>query len=237
MADTATLTGTNTPTLPGKFSDYTSALYQSLIKQSPKVNYTPRSEAQLRDNFEKIYSSGYNTSVNNRKEQTKQNKAAIDADAAARGMGSSTWVTDAKIRQANNQARDIASLTANKDSTVAQQLSSALANQEANKLTADQFNASQQASALSNALSVVSSMYDKFKAEEAATGGGDGGSGGYDYDGSGNYIPLAQYAGKGGWGNIAYNKQQGIGSFSSSNKPKSGQTVDNSYNPTTKTRK
>lgn len=235
MADTATLTGTNTPTLPGKFSDYTSALYQSLIKQSPKVNYTPRSEAQLRDNFEKIYSSGYNTSVNNRKEQTKQNKAAIDADAAARGMGSSTWVTDAKIRQANNQARDIASLTANKDSTVAQQLSSALANQEANKLTADQFNASQQASALSNALSVVSSMYEKFKAEEAPTGGG---SGGYDgSDGSENYIPLAQYAGKGGWGNIAYNKQQGIGSFSSSNKPKSGQTVDNSYNPTTKTRK
>lgn len=232
MADTATLTGTNTPTLPGKFSDYTSALYQSLIKQSPKVNYTPRSEAQLRDNFEKIYSSGYNTSVNNRKEQTKQNKAAIDADAAARGMGSSTWVTDAKIRQANNQARDIASLTANKDSTVAQQLSSALANQEANKLTADQFNASQQASALSNALSVVSSMYGKFKAEEAATGGGHGG-----YDGSGNYIPLAQYAGKGGWGNIAYNKQQGIGSFSSSNKPKSGQTVDGSYNPTTKTKK
>ena len=232
MADTATLTGPSTPTLPGKFPDYTSALYQSLIKQSPKVNYTPRSEAQLRDNFEKIYSSGYNTSVNNRKEQTKQNKAAIDADAAARGMGSSTWVTDAKIRQANNQARDIASLTANKDSTVAQQLSSALANQEANKLTADQFNASQQASALSNALSVVSSMYDKFKAEEAATGGGRGG-----YDGSGNYIPLAQYAGKGGWGNIAYNKQQGIGSFSSSNKPKSGQTVDGSYNPTTQTRK
>ena len=41
---------------------------------------------------------------------TKKQKAAIDVDAASRGMGTSTWVTDAKNRLMNAEAADIAGM-------------------------------------------------------------------------------------------------------------------------------
>ena len=169
--------------------NYANQLYKSLIAQAPTIDYTPRTEAQLRDNLLKSYQASYDQSINNRRQTTRQNRGAIDSDAASRGIGSSTWVTDAKLRQNDNEARDLTSLRANRDSTIAQQLAAALGNQEDNQLAVKQYNASLRATALNNALSTAGTMYDKFKAEDpalqaAASGGGwggysDGGGGGY----------------------------------------------------------
>lgn len=174
--------------------NYANQLYKSLIAQAPTIDYTPRTEAQLRDNLLKSYQASYDQSINNRRQATRQNRGAIDSDAASRGIGSSTWVTDAKLRQNDNEARDLTSLRANRDSTVAQQLAAALGNQEDNQLAVKQYNASLRSTALNNALSTAGTMYDKFKAEDPALqaaasggGGGGGGWGGYSGGGGGGY--------------------------------------------------
>lgn len=141
-----------------KLTEYTNQLYEKLSATMPTVQYNPTSTAQLRDNLETAYRAGYDQSVDARREATRRNNAAIDADAAARGMGASTWVTDAKMRQADSEAADLASLAAQRDSAIAQQLASALSSQEANRLAVEQFNASQKANALSQALSGAQNM-------------------------------------------------------------------------------
>lgn len=184
---------TTEPVTAGKattnLQNYANQLYKSLIAQAPTIDYTPRSEAQLRDNLLKSYQASYDQSINNRRQTTRQNRGAIDSDAASRGIGSSTWVTDAKLRQNDNEARDLTSLRANRDSTIAQQLAAALGNQEDNQLAVKQYNASLRATALNNALSTAGTMYDKFKAEDpalkAAASGGGGGWGGYSDGGGG----------------------------------------------------
>ena len=138
--------------------NYANQLYKSLIAQAPTIDYTPRTEAQLRDNLLKSYQASYDQSINNRRQTTRQNRGAIDSDAASRGIGSSTWVTDAKLRQNDNEARDLTSLRANRDSTIAQQLAAALGNQEDNQLAVKQYNASLRATALNNALSVIEAL-------------------------------------------------------------------------------
>ena len=89
-----------------KLTEYTNQLYEKLSATMPTVQYNPTSTAQLRDNLETAYRAGYDQSVDARREATRRNNAAIDADAAARGMGASTWVTDAKMRQADSEAAD-----------------------------------------------------------------------------------------------------------------------------------
>ena len=170
--------------LPGKFNEYVSALAKALTEQAPQVQYTPQSSAQIRDNLLQATRAGYDQSVTARRAQTLQNRAAIDADAASRGMGSSTWVTDAKMRQNDREASDMATLAVNRNSGIASQLQSMLSQQEANRLSTDQFNAQQRATALANALSVVNARYEKFHAEDpanataaAAASNGGGGSG------------------------------------------------------------
>lgn len=195
MAAATTAATATTPTLPGNLTKYYEALQHTLTKSAPQMEYNPQSADQIRQNLENAYKANYDQSVKTRKQQTQKNSAVIDADAAARGIGTSTWVTDAKRRQQDSEASDIATLTANKNATISQQLAAALSDQEARKLSVDEYNATNRATAQSNALSTAVSMYDKFKAEEpvaaAASSGGGGGGGG----GGGNYRPMAQYAG------------------------------------------
>lgn len=154
-----------------KLTEYTNQLYEKLSATMPTVQYNPTSTAQLRDNLETAYRAGYDQSVDARREATRRNNAAIDADAAARGMGASTWVTDAKMRQADSEAADLASLAAQRDSAIAQQLASALSSQEANRLAVEQFNASQKANALSQALAGAQNMIALDQQKSRGSGG------------------------------------------------------------------
>lgn len=105
--------------------------YSKIIKELPAdtieraVISTPEQTvdsiaAQVRSYLQPQYES----SVRQRQEQTKQNQAAIDVDAASRGMAPSTWVTDSKARQLTAEASDIADLSGQYSSTLAQQVAS-----------------------------------------------------------------------------------------------------------------
>lgn len=155
------------------YSSYVNDLMQSLQSHIPRINYTPQSENQLRAQLEKSLRPMYDSAIADRREQTASNKAGIDLDAASRGMGSSTWVTDAKSRQLNSEASDIASLEGAYGSNLASQLYSAMQQERANQLNAEQYNASMMNQALQNAISMGYNLYN----QNQSRGSGGGGAG------------------------------------------------------------
>jgi hypothetical protein len=136
-------------TIPNKSLD---SYYQQYIKTLPyeKVTYNPvavkeQSIDEITNQVNSYLKSYYDSAIRNRQNEAMANRAAIDADATSRGMGASTFVTDAKSRQMNAAARDIANLRGQQVSTLAQQVQAQYQNYLANKLSADTTNAQNQA--------------------------------------------------------------------------------------------
>lgn len=75
-----------------------------------RINVDQYSQQELANQIAAYLRPYTENAINARKQQTIKNRAAIDVDAASRGMGASTWVTDAKNRQAQAEAADIANL-------------------------------------------------------------------------------------------------------------------------------
>lgn len=75
-----------------------------------RINTDMQSQAELANQIAAYLRPYTENAINARKHQTIQNRAAIDVDAASRGMTPSTWVTDAKLRQAQAEAADIANI-------------------------------------------------------------------------------------------------------------------------------
>lgn len=71
---------------------------------------------------------------------TKQQKAAIDVDAASRGMGTSTWVTDAKNRAMNSVTEQVAGLESDYATQLASQALQQYQQWEADKAANDKYN-------------------------------------------------------------------------------------------------
>ena len=152
------------------------ALYEQLkamlLPDAAKIDYTPRSRAELRSQLEATLMPNYQAAVKERQNNTQRTNASIDADAAARGIGASTWGSDVKSRNYGSEAKDIASMRGEYNSTLANNLNSLMSEQESRKLSADQYNKSSEASALSSALSMALGNYDKWAPQT------DGGSSG-----------------------------------------------------------
>lgn len=155
-------------------ADYTpvqnlSSLYDKLYAKF-QPSYTPQSASALKDTLSRAMRPAYDKQVTQRKESAASNRAAIDADAASRGMGSSSWVTDVKNRQRNAEASDIAGI--NSDYNAA--LYSALLN----RMNAqDELSLSAESNARNTALGLAQSLYGK------VFGNRSGGSG-YGYSGT-----------------------------------------------------
>lgn len=117
--------------------------------------------------------NSYDQTIADRKKATEEQRAMIDLDAFSRGMGGSTWVTDAKQRLEDEEADDIARIEANYQAG----LSEAVLNQ---------YNAAvaQGLAAKDNAYALAAELYNLGQAAKqgvgsAAVSGGGGGGGGY----------------------------------------------------------
>lgn len=125
--------------------------YSKIIKELPAdtieraVISTPEQSVEsISEQVRGYLQPQYDASVRQRQEQTKQNQAAIDVDAASRGMTPSTWVTDSKSRQLSAEASDIADLGSNYTSTLAEQVASRYENYLNRKAGIDEVNAGNQ---------------------------------------------------------------------------------------------
>lgn len=147
---------------------------------APSISYQMPSQKDLAAQISEYLRPGYDSAINQRKQQTLQNRAAIDADAASRGMGRSSYVTDVKDQAMDAEAADIADLEGAYNAALLQSVMDQYNQHLSNKMAADQYNASAEAAARQAALGYSTSMYQNNLAkleEEAAKSGSRGSSG------------------------------------------------------------
>ena len=153
-------------------SDYINQMYTRFAPQ--EVAYDTRDEAEIRSSVAAWLRPSYDQAIANRQEQTRANKANLDADAIARGMGASTYVTDVKNRQQNAEARDIASIESDYGANLAKYVLDGVDSEQNRALEAEKFNAEQRQSAYDQAYSAALALYAQYK---KSGGGGKSGGG------------------------------------------------------------
>ena len=147
---------------------------------------------EIKSYVESYLRTAYDQSIENRRKQTEADRAMIDLDAYSRGMGGSTWVTDAKQRLQDAEADDIAKMEANYQAGL-------------NEAVLNQYNqaVAQGLAAQNNAYDLAKDLYSLGQNAKAGVGsmagsgggGGGGGGGGYSYN------PKTRRSGGNGGGN------------------------------------
>ena len=173
--------------------------YNNILSQlQASGGYTPMTMPEqsldgITEQLAQIYRPQVERAIAQRYGATKQQKAAIDVDAASRGMSTSTWVTDAKNRIMNAEAADIAGLESDYASQLAGDALNQYNNYLADKLALDKYN-QQLAAALEGdaydramdqygqgmiegTLPYQQLMFQWQQTQNAAKGGSGGGSG------------------------------------------------------------
>lgn len=160
------------------YNDYLQRQREIELANAQTIDYNPASPSALKSALAKVMRPDYEKAIANRQKTAAKNRAAIDTDAAARGMGSSTWVTDVKNRQNDAAATDIAGLEGDYLSALYSNLLGKMSEQEANKLSVDQFNANARQNALAQALATTNQWWQNWKPQTSGGTGGTGGNGG-----------------------------------------------------------
>lgn len=114
----------------GGFNDGPNMRYRYVSGTLPReyrVQSEPMTrEDQLRANIEAALRPLYDESIARLEEQRRAQNAAIDVDAYSRGMGGSSWVTDAKLQTLKGINANIASLEADYNTKLYNQLQDAI---------------------------------------------------------------------------------------------------------------
>lgn len=150
-------------------SGYVDEIYSRFAPQ--EIAYDAKSEEEIRATVAAWLRPSYDQAIFNRKEQTLTNKANLDADAIARGMGTSTYVTDVKNRQQNAESSDIATMESDYGATLAKYVSEGVETENDRLLEVQEFNAEQRQAAYELAFSAAKELFAYYKKK------GSGGSG------------------------------------------------------------
>ena len=155
-----------TPTFEELFSEM-------LTRYTPEtVTFEPMDAEEIRSMLIEWLRPAYEQAIARRKEQTARYNAELDADAWARGMGTSTYVTDVKDRAFTHEARDVSDLEGEYAASLASRLYDAMQSQQEQKLETDRFNAEQINDARARAASAALSLYQTYKSGGHSAGSG-----------------------------------------------------------------
>ena len=146
---------------PRSFSDYYTAVAAYFTPET--VSYSPLDAGAISALLAKSLRPVYDNAIERRRENTATYNANLDADAYARGIGSSTYVTDVKQRNYRDESRDVETLESSYGAQLAEKLYDALAAQSKQQLEADKFNAEQRNNAASRAYSAATALYNASK--------------------------------------------------------------------------
>lgn len=145
-------------------SGYVDQLYSAYKPE--KLTYVQRSADELSKEISAWLRPTYDAAIAAREKATDTYRAELDADAIARGMGASTYVTDVKSRQLQQEAADVAALETDYAAQLAKQMSAALETEQQRAFETDLFNAEAANQAYQKAYSMALSMYQTYLANK-----------------------------------------------------------------------
>lgn len=132
--------------------------------QPEQLTYTERTADEISAEIAAWLRPAYDAAIGAREKQTDTYRAELDADAIARGMGTSSYVTDVKNRQMQKEAEDVAALETNYAAQLAKEMSAALAIERERSFETDMFNAEAEQNAYDKAYSMALSMLQAYHA-------------------------------------------------------------------------
>lgn len=153
------------------------ALLKSLYAQfkPAEVQFETRDAVTLRETVASWLRPAYEQAVLKREERTRAIGAELDADAIARGMGTSTYVTDVKARQLSDEAEDILSLESEYGAKLMEEVSAMEENDRQRALETDMFNTERAQQAYEKAFAAAQKLYAAYRTGGSGGGGGGGG--------------------------------------------------------------
>ena len=163
--------GTSEPSASDEdvLNGYIDEMYARFAPQ--EVDYNARNEDEIRASVAAWLRPSYDQAIVNRQTQTRQNKANLDADSIARGMGASTYVTDVKNRQQNAESSDIATIEADYGAALSKYVLDGVDSEQDRSLEAQKFNASARQDAFDKAYSAAMTLFAQYK-KHGGSGGG-----------------------------------------------------------------
>lgn len=153
-------------------SSFEELLSQMLSAYDPAlVQYSPLDEQQALLQIAAWLRPAFDAAIAARGKQTAFAAAELDTDAYARGMGSSSYVSDVKARNLMDEADDVREMDGDYASKLAQYLYQAVEADRTRALEVAKFNAEQTNQARAHAASAAQSAY---AAQTTARSGGSG---------------------------------------------------------------
>ena len=129
--------------ITANFQALLNQLYKSSFASNP-IAYDQLTQAQINDQTAAWLRPNYDQAIYNRSLNTNRANAELDADAIARGMGASSYVTDVKARNFRDEAKDIALLESEYGATLAKNVAERLDAERQRALEVDMFNKEQE---------------------------------------------------------------------------------------------
>lgn len=134
----------------------------------PTVSVPTPSRAEIQADVAASLRPATDQAIETRRAQGESNMAELDADAASRGMGASTYVTSVKQREMASTERDVALLESNYAAALAERVASYLQYYANLSLQAQMQNAQMQYNAQNAAASLASQWYAAYQSANAA---------------------------------------------------------------------
>lgn len=172
--------GTSSSGGAAEAQEFDEILNEMMEQFSPElIDYRPTDEQTLAEQIALWLRPVYAQSISERERQTERYNAELDADALARGMGSSTYVSDMKNRNFGYEAQDIVEIESEYGATLAKYLFDAMEADRERQLEVETFNANAKNEAYDRAYSAAESLYAAYleNREQSNSRGGSGGSG------------------------------------------------------------
>jgi hypothetical protein len=158
---------TPAPTNPNKIGDIDALerIIENLYKffAPDEIEYAPRSDEEIADSISDWLRPGYDQAISDRKDMTKANNANLDADAIARGMGSSTYVSDVKSRQQNAESDDIAKMESDYGANFSKYMQENIAADQDRLLEVQKINAELRDQAYQRAYDAALILFNQYK--------------------------------------------------------------------------
>ena len=159
-----------------QFQKYYSDILAAMNPQT--IDYKAPTAEEIASQISAYLRPAVDQQIRNRQEATRANRAQTDADAASRGILSSTWVTDIKNRLMQQESADIAAAESNYRSQLLEgvynrQMQEA---ERANQIA--MFNAQMRQQAEADAYKRAGDMYNLYLTKKRSGGGSGSGSGG-----------------------------------------------------------
>ena len=141
------------------FSYYYDLILSKLGGGMPNYSLPAYSAAELSSQYASYLKPRVDSAIAAREDAAETNRAELDADAAARGMGSSTFVSSLKSREMDAAASDIAGLEGDYLAVLSERVQEGMMAQLERQQELYMFQAKQQAEARNTALSLASDWY------------------------------------------------------------------------------